>query len=162
MDTANRVRELLSRLSAVPPRISGAVAGWTETQLRAKPAISEWSAAEVFAHLRASDDILAHRVHAILVRDNPPLPAFDERRWAEVAGYAAADFRTSFEAFALRRAELVKMLHRAALDNWQRVGAHAERGSISVLDVVTWVVEHEDEHCAQLEALSRKTKRPSS
>jgi hypothetical protein len=40
-------------------------------------------------------------------RDQPPLAAYDDRRWVELAGYAQVDFQTSLQAFSLRRAELV-------------------------------------------------------
>ncbi len=55
--------------------------------------------------------------------------------------------------FTLHRAELASMLRRAASDDWERIGTHEERGVISLLDVITHVVEHEEEHCAQLEAI---------
>jgi hypothetical protein len=81
------------------------------------------------------------------------LPSFDERRCAEAAGYAQAEFHTSLETFRLRRAELAAMLRRAAPGGWRRAGAHEERGPITLLDVIESVMEHEEEHCEQLEAL---------
>jgi hypothetical protein len=92
-------------------------------------------------------------VYALLVRDDPPLAAYDDRRWAEVAGYEQADFQSSLAAFTLRRAELVALLRRITPADWQRTGLHEAHGLISVLQVVTHLVEHEEEHCAQLEAL---------
>jgi hypothetical protein len=113
----------------------------------------DWSAAAILAHLRASDDNITPRIYAMLVRDNPPLPAYDDRRWAEVAGYERADFRTSLSAFTLRRAELVVLLRRLAPADWQRTGLHEAHGSITLLQVVTHLVEHEEEHCRQLETI---------
>src|SRR5262249_35641232 len=95
----------------------------------------------------------AFRAYMILVRDGAPLASFDERRWAEVAGYTVADFHTSLEAFRLRRAELVGMLWRTHPNDWQRSGIHEEHGSIALTDIITHIVEHEDEHCTQLEAI---------
>jgi hypothetical protein len=148
-----RASDLIARLSASPARIAEATAGWSEGQLRATPDEGEWSAAAILAHLRASDDILAYRAYMILVRDSPPMPSFDERRWAEVAGYTEADFHISLEAFRLRRAELVAMLRRAGSDDWQRSGAHEERGQVVLTEIISHVVEHEEEHCRQLEAI---------
>jgi hypothetical protein len=148
----SQTQNLLDRLATIPARIARAVAGRSEAELQAQPAGDEWSAAAIFAHLRASDDILTPRLYAILVRDNPPLPAYDDRRWAEVAGYAQADFQTSLSLFTLRRAELVAMLRRIAPADWQRAGHHETHGPISILQIVTHLVEHEEEHCTQLEA----------
>jgi uncharacterized damage-inducible protein DinB len=155
MPHKQQTSDLVDRLSAIPARIAQATAGWSQAQLRAAPAGDGWSAAAILAHMRASDDILAYRAYMILVRDGAPLASFDERRWAEVAGYTQADFHTSLEAFRLRRAELAAMLRRAGADDWQRRGAHEERGPITLLDIISHVVEHEEEHCGQIEALRR-------
>lgn len=146
------IDDLLVRLAEIPARVASAVADRSETLLHRPSATDGWSTAEIFAHMRASDDIMTPRVFMILVRDQPPLAAYDERRWAEVAGYTLADFQTSLQAFTLRRIELVSMLYRIAPEEWRRVGMHEARGPISLLDVVTKLVEHEEEHCAQLES----------
>ena len=146
-------RPLLNKLAGIPARISTAVAGWSDAALHQAPQ-GQWSAADILAHIRASDDIVAQRIYMILARDNPPLPAFDERRWAEVAGYREADFRASLAVYAARRAEVVNMLQRAGSAGWARTGVHETRGALSITDIVSALVEHEEEHCAQLEALS--------
>lgn len=142
---------LADRLARTPERISRAVAGWSQADLHTPFAEAEWSAAAIFAHLRASDDIISPRVYALLVRDDPPLAACDDRRWAEVAGYEQADFQSSLATFTLRRAELVALLRRITPADWQRTGRHEVRGVISVFEVVMHLVEHEEEHCVQLE-----------
>lgn len=149
----NEIELLLNRLAATPARLSSALNELDEAALHSSPSQDGWSAAAILAHLRASDDILAHRLYAILVRDNPPLIALDERRWAEVAGYAQADPQASLRTFALRRAELVAMLRRAPADAWQRTAIHEERGAFTLLAAVTHLVRHEEEHCVQVEAL---------
>jgi DinB superfamily len=145
--------DLIARLAATPARIAQAVAGWPTARLHTAPTDGAWSAADILAHLRATDDVLAFRAFMILARDNPPMASFDERRWAEVAGYTQADFHTSLETFRMRRAELAAMLRRATPSDWERTGAHEERGPITLLEVIEGVVEHEEEHCDQIEAL---------
>lgn len=145
---------VIQRLAAVPDRIRRAVAGWSDERLRADPAEGEWSASAILAHVRASDDIMAPRLLMILARDNPPMPAFDDRHWAEVAGYAELEFTTSLAAFTLRRAEVVAALRHAPPGAWRHAGAHEVRGPVTLLDVARGLVDHEEEHCAQLEALS--------
>jgi hypothetical protein len=117
------------------------------------PADGEWSAVAVLAHLRASDDILAPRLVAMLVREEPTLPAFDERRWSEVMGYAEADFQELLATFTFRRAELVRVLRDLSADDWQRAGLHEARGRMTLLDTLRHLAAHEVEHCLQLEAL---------
>lgn len=156
MYSSHQFDGLLKRLSDAPARIAGAVARLSDTDKHLTPSNGEWSAAEILAHLRASDDILGHRLYAILTRDHPVLPAYDERRWAEIACYAQADFELSLKAFMLRRAELVSMLRQVAIKDWQRLGIHEEKGAVSLFQVVTALMEHEEQHCAQLEALDKR------
>lgn len=153
MAAQEEIDELLFRLSDVPLKIASIVEGYNKTELRATHAEGQWSATDILAHIRASDAIVAYRAYVLLIRDNPALQAYDERLWAEIALYAQVDFRASLALYALRRAELVNMLRHTNLENWQRTGLHEERGPVSLLDVVTSLVEHEEEHCAQLEAL---------
>lgn len=153
MTAQGEIDELLFRLSDVPLRIARVVEGYNETELRAAHAEGQWSAMDILAHIRVSDAIVAYRAYVLLIRDNPALQAHDERLWAEIALYAQVDFRASLALYALQRAELVNMLRYTSLDNWQRIGIHEVRGPVSLLDVVTSLVEHEEEHCAQLEAL---------
>ena len=149
----DQIAALLERLLAMPERIAAAVAGWELGQLRALGPVDGWSAAEILAHLRASDDIFAPRCYAVLTRDNPPLPDYDERRWAEVAGYSEARFAPSLTTFRLRRLELVSTLRRAAPADWLRSGTHETRGPLTLLALAESLVAHEEEHCAQLQAM---------
>lgn len=113
----------------------------------------EWSAAEILAHVRASEDILLPRVYQILVRDNPPLPAFDERRWAEIAGYAAMPVDAHFARIVIRRYELIQLLRSLTPEAWQRTGVHEERGAVTLEQIVAHIVGHAEEHQHQMEKL---------
>ena len=153
MNSSDEISDLLNRLAAVPARIGRAVARLSDTDKHLASSNGEWSAAQILAHLRASDDILAHRLYAILARDNPLLPAYDERRWAEIAGYPQVDIELSLLVFTLRRAELVTMFRQVAVEDWQRLGNHEIKGAVSLFQVATALLEHEEEHCVQLEVL---------
>ena len=152
MPTQEQVNDLLTRLAAVPQTIASIFGDHSDAELTAQRD-GEWSAAEVLAHLRAADDIQAYRAYAILVRDDAPLPAFDERRWAEVVGYAALPVRETLAVYAGKRGELAAMLRRATPEQWDRTCLHETRGAVTLWDQVTNLVEHEEEHFDQLRAL---------
>ena len=149
----DEIAALVDRFAAAPGRIERAAAGVETDRLTRPPAPGEWSARDILAHLRAADDILSPRLVAILVRDRPPLPAYDERRWAEALGYAERDFHDLLRVYAGRRAEIVSMLCRLAAEDWQREGIHEERGPRTILRLLRILVDHEQEHCAQIESL---------
>jgi uncharacterized damage-inducible protein DinB len=149
--------ELVERLAAIPGRIAAAAAGRSPEELSAAPEAGAWSAVDVMAHLRASDEILAPRLVAMVVREEPPLPAFDDRRWGEVMGYAESDFQELLATFTFRRAELIRLLRRLTPADWQRAGVHEARGRITLLETLRHLTDHEVEHCVQLEALFTPT-----
>lgn len=147
--------EVVARLAAIPDRIARATAGWDAARLATPPAAGEWSAQAILAHLRAADDILSPRAYMVLVRDNPPLASYDERRWAAIAGYEQANFSAALALYAARRAELVVVLRRIAPDDWARTGIHETRGPVTLLALMRGLADHEEEHAAQLEALAK-------
>jgi hypothetical protein len=147
------IESLVERLAAAPGRIATATAGLTPEQLATPPADDEWSALGVMAHIRACDDILSPRLIAMAVRDEPAMPLFDDRRWEEVMGYADGDFQELLAAYAFKRAELVRALRRLTPADWQRTGQLETRGTIVMENVLRMIVEHEDEHCLQIEAV---------
>ena len=156
MSHLTSIEVLLSRFAAIPERIAQVIEGVNEEELRAKPSQNVWSMVEVFAHMRTSDDIVTPRIYGILVRDTPTLIAYDERRWVKIARYEQLKFHTSLHLFTVRRAELIYMLRSQPVESWQRAGIHEELGSLTVLDIVTGLLEHEEEHCTQLAALAQK------
>jgi uncharacterized damage-inducible protein DinB len=145
------IESLVERLAAAPGRIAAAAAGLSPEQLSTPPADGEWSARAVLAHIRACDDILSPRLIAMVVRDEPTMPLFDDRRWEEVMGYADADFQELLAAYTFRRAELVRALRRVSPADWQRTGQLEARGQAGMQDVLRMIVRHEDEHCLQIE-----------
>ena len=95
---------MVERLAQTPHRLATAAAGKSPAELAATPSDDEWSALAILAHLRASDDILAPRLMMMLVRDEPPLPSYDERRWADAMGYAEHEFQELLAGFTFKRA----------------------------------------------------------
>jgi hypothetical protein len=154
MVTDGEIAELLARLAAMPARFAAACGRFEEADAVMHPAAGEWSPEEVLAHLRAAHDITEPRILAILTRDNPPLPAFDERRWQEVACYLALPMTESLETLRLRRHELVQALHALPAAAWMRTGRHEERGPLTVLEIAQDIAFHDEEHCIQVERMT--------
>lgn len=147
---------LLRTLGSAPQRLSKLTAGWTEHRLRTALTPGEWSVAQLFAHIRASDDVLAYRCYLILAHDRPRYHDLDERRWEEVVRYADLDFAASLQSFELRRAELVQVLGRVSAGDWQRSGAHERRSEQTLWTVASYLSEHEEEHIAQIHSLAHR------
>lgn len=88
----------------------------------------------------------------MLVENNPTLPLLDERRWAKATRYTALEFHKSFQGFALRREELLRVLRDLPQEAWSRT-AVIEGRTHSVFSQARRMAWHEAEHCVQIETL---------
>jgi hypothetical protein len=61
-----RIREALDLFAQTPARLAGAAQGKTPGDLARRPAGDDWTAGEVFAHMRAVDDIFTPRIFMAL------------------------------------------------------------------------------------------------
>ncbi len=156
MPSQNEIHDLLDVLATAPARIAAVAGGWPASLLNTPFGADEWPAAQLFAHIRASDDVLAYRCYLILSQDHPQYQDIDERSWEAVVRYAELPFAASLQSFELRRAELVQMLRRATDADWQRAGIHAQRGEQTLWTVASYLSNHEEEHVAQLQSLARR------
>ena len=145
------ILQYLASLETAPHRIAAATAGIDEAKLRT-PDGRNWSVVDILAHLRACDELWTHSIYAMLTEDNPVLPLIDERRWTKVTGYRLLDFKSSFQAFTLKRTELLRVLHALPDDSWART-AVIEGRTHSVFSQTRRMALHEVEHCEQIELL---------
>lgn len=150
MADPSEIAGVLAQLGASPARFAAALSNLEAADSVETAIPGEWSPAEVLAHVRASQDIMEHRIYAVLVRDNPPLPAFDNYRWMEVAHYAGLPVTESLDGMRVRRKELVRALRSVSPGDWDRTGTHEVRGPLSVLAIARSLVEHEAEHYEQI------------
>lgn len=153
MDEGEETARLIERLAAIPARLAAVFGQLQEADAVVHAPPGEWSPAEVLGHLRATHDITAPRILAILARDNPPLTAFDDLRWRDAARYVSLPPLDSLESLRLRRQELVFALRGLSPAAWARSGRHETRGPVTVLEIAQDLAAHDEEHCAQLEAM---------
>ena len=151
--TSKEKAALIARVLRGPGQVSRIFSMLTDQQLREPSAPGEWSPAEVLAHLRAADDIQSIRAYMILSRDEPSLLAFDERVWAEVAGYLTLHPRASLDIYFRRRIELAHMLRGVAPADFERAGTHETLGRLTLQALLENLASHEEEHVVQLEAM---------
>lgn len=152
--TPTEIQSYLALLAGTIARVTACTAPLDAARLAQRPEPRAWSALEVLAHLRACSDLWSYSIYAMLAQDNPTLPLLDERKWTKVTRYAALEFRPSFQAFALQRAELLRVLNALPQDAWGRT-ATIEGRVHSVFSQVRRMALHEAEHCTQLESLCR-------
>ncbi|HVF12583.1 MAG TPA: DinB family protein [Actinomycetota bacterium] len=137
---------LISALEEAPDRIAELVSG-AESEA---PAPEGWGRIEVFRHIRASDAILGQRIMQILVRVDPPLPAFDDRAWGDLIAMSGISIEDQLAVFRLGRSQLIGILRSLSEADWLKGGTHEVVGKQSIDEIVKHIADHEAEHIDQL------------
>ena len=149
--TEAAVQEYLHLVELTLPRIAAMTAGVDEARLHEPPAPDEWSVMQIFAHLRANDEVWTPPIYAMLALDTPTLPEISPRQWMRITRYETQPFQTSFRIFDLRRGDLLDVLHDLSLDDWSRSALIGKR-TFSVFSQVRRMAQHEDTHCQEIAA----------
>jgi uncharacterized damage-inducible protein DinB len=152
MATEEQLEIMILRFSAIIPRILFVTHSKKDTATRTA-AKGQWSIHDVLDHLRASYDIISYRIYAALVRENPPVAAFDERQWAILAHYSTLEFNASLETFSRLRDELLVTLQSLTPADWERTVQHETNGTMTLWTMMEHMVSHEEEHCEQIEKI---------
>ena len=141
-------RELLDMLAATPTQLKDAA-----NQAGAPPA-DEWDAAQVLAHLAASEQFWLERLNAMLrERDallGPPGQAVNDTQTRLMAQNVAENLA----AFNALRGETISMMMGLSLTDWTKTATHRTRGEMRIDELVEDMVDHDGEHLAQLHALA--------
>ena len=151
--TEAEIAEVLELAEATPRRLAASRAGLDDARLSQSPAPDEWSALEILNHLRACEEVWRHSIHAMLAHESPRLGEIHPRMWIKTANpYTTQTFTRGLQVFTLRREALLITLRTLAPADWGR-DCVIDRKPHTVYSHVRRMVQHEQVHCDQIEAL---------
>jgi hypothetical protein len=144
----------LRALSATPGRLEAASKSVPAKLWTTPDENGGFSFVEHACHLRDIDaEGFLVRIGRILSEAKPALPDIDGARLAAERDYLAQDFQTALHGFARARAEIVRRLEALKPAERLRVGVLEGVGEISIDALVAKILEHDDEHRHDFEAL---------
>jgi hypothetical protein len=141
-------------MQADAPRIlAELIEGVPEQTLRRRPLPDKWSVGEIIAHLAEDEVASSWRYRQIIENNGCALAAFDQDEWARLGNYASWELEDSLQLFRLLREANLRLFRQLTADEWNRFGFHAERGKISVRDLVRHMAGHDMNHLDQIRAI---------
>lgn len=141
-------RELLDIVVQGPTQLKSAA------ETAGEPPTGEWSAAQVLAHMAATEHLWLERLNLLLREKEPRIRPGGSGKAAQVQEQLMdGSVAGNLDAFNTTRGEIVSLLMGLSLRDWERSGTHDINGEISIADVVESIVDHDAEHIAQLQAL---------
>jgi len=129
------------------------VAKAPDEQLTRRPGKDKWSVGEILAHLAEDEIATAWRYRQIVEHTGVELAAFDQDLWARMGDYASRVPRDSLALFRLLRDANLQFLQRISPEQWQCFGIHAERGRITIKDLVVHMAGHDANHIRQIRTI---------
>jgi len=126
------------------------IEGVSDSKLQARPAPGKWSVGEILAHLAEDELATAWRYRQMIEHPGSELASFDQDLWAELGGYASWNPKEALELFRLLRAANLRMLAQLGLEDWKKHGVHAERGRLTVSELVRHMAGHDRNHIDQV------------
>jgi len=144
----------LKALSAMPGRLEAAAESVPAKLWTTPDENGGFSFVEHACHLRDIDaEGFLVRIGRMLSETKPALPDIDGARLAAERDYLAQDFQTAVREFARARADLVRRLEALTPAEHLRIGVLEGVGEISIDALVAKILEHDDEHRRDFEAL---------
>lgn len=110
-----------------------------------------WSVHEVIGHLADNEFVFGSRIRFVAAEERPLLPAYDEKRFLAQLGVDRASLEDLFDVWVAARAANVHLLDRLPETAWSRIGVHAERGELSLMQLVVGGAGHDRVHEEQIE-----------
>jgi len=152
----NRIRDYaqgkdpLDLQRQTPAILEALIANASGRQLTTRPSQTKWSIAEILAHLAEDEIATAWRYRQMVEHSGIALSGFDQDLWARMGDYASRVAQDSLDLFRLLRSVNLQFLQQLALEQWECFGIHAERGRITVRNLVAHMAGHDANHVEQI------------
>ncbi len=145
--------EIIDILAGIPDEIEAVIAHVDITVLQRKPSPAEWSAAEIVGHILETDMLFVQRAQALLEAQGVELP-MPVVPWKlhEGKGYEKMESAELLTHLRLARAASLELIRNLAPEDWLRRGLNFG-SKISMLDLGTWLANHDRGHLAQIKRL---------
>ncbi len=138
------------------PALRAALAGLADADRRRPEAPGKWSVLDVVRHLADSEIVYAYRLRLVLAADSPPIPGYDQDRWAAALRYRDASSEESLDELAALRRGNLRLLRALSPEEWERSGVHAERGVESVRRLFRLMAAHDLVHRRQIDRIKHR------
>jgi hypothetical protein len=155
----SNLAETLERFRRGPELLAVVLTGVYGDETDFTTAPGKWSIRQIIAHLADSELVGAQRFRQVIAEENPKLGAFDQDAWARNLDYARKQPKQSLDSFRRVRAENYELLKSLPESAFERTGTHAERGPLSLRQLLDIHADHAESHARQMQAIRDEYKK---
>jgi DinB superfamily len=146
-------RDPLEVLAEVLPWLDSRLKGLPQEKLYRPEAPGKWSVVQVVQHLADSDLVAGYRIRMIVAEDRPPIPGYDQDRWAAEFEYDRIPLQAALEQLRTLRTVNLRLWSRLSPAQLERVGIHSERGPESAAHLLRLMGAHDLVHRRQIDRI---------
>jgi RNA polymerase subunit RPABC4/transcription elongation factor Spt4 len=143
----------LEKLRQTPLEVAARLHGLPEQALNQPAQDGGWAIRNLLAHLRDAQGLLDFRLDLFARAEHPLLESKAVFTWATREEEKPPTGLEIFETYKEGRAKILAQLDALPYQDWLRTGNHAEFGSVSIRQQVSYFACHELTHLPQLERL---------
>lgn len=149
--------EIMAILETVPDQVSAAVSKVSDEVLSRKPSPEEWNVKEIVGHILETDQLFVQRVRVILEGQGIPTIPRSAPPWKlhEGKGYEVSPIDKLIERLRQVRSASLEVVGGLKSEQWMRQGTLLGT-TTSVLDLGSWLTNHDRGHVAQILRLCGK------
>jgi hypothetical protein len=149
----SQIADVLERFRRGGELLSTATLGCAGMEADFKPSPGQWSVRQIVCHLSDTQIVTGMRLRLIIAEDKPTLGAFDQEAWANHLNYDARKISHAIETFRRLRTDDYELLKDLPPEAFERTGNHAERGVLTLGQLVQQQAEHVESHVQQIQAV---------
>jgi hypothetical protein len=142
------VNELIDELSETPEVLKTRLGDRDDIQPRS---VDDWGPVEIVAHMAEAERVHRNRMQEILTKHVPYLKDWDPIEAARQKDYSSMDLAAALAEFVDQRGDTLVLLVNLALKDWDRTGVHDELGEVSIEDLASELIDHDQKYMARLD-----------
>jgi hypothetical protein len=146
-------RDPLEVMAELLPWLDSRLEGLPQQKLSRPEAPGKWSVVQVVQHLADSDLVAGYRIRMMVAEDRPPIPGYDQDRWASEFGYDRIPLEAALEQLRTLRTVNLRLWSRLSPAQLERVGIHSERGPESAGHLLRLMGAHDLVHRRQIDRI---------
>ena len=153
IEAIKRRFETLAKLEAAPGAMTDATHGLSDDDWRRRPSPDKWSIVEIACHLRDLERLFVERFAKMAWQERPALWMTDNERVAEALRYREADPAAAAREWKRLRGDTLTLLRALPHATWQCTGLHPKRGEITIEQLVSVLVGHDQGHIERIRSI---------
>jgi uncharacterized damage-inducible protein DinB len=154
--TGTERRAAIAEIAALPGRLDEAVKGLTDGQADTPSRPGGWTIRQIVHHLADAHIQGFVRMKYVLTEEHPLIKPYTQDAWASTADANAAPLEHSQQLLRGLHARWAALLESIPGEAWGRKGFHAERGDVTLDDLLRTYAAHCVSHVGAITTLRKE------